>query len=51
LGIYGKEKVLKKLKETSKIKALALNMVWKAWLARNQNLFENKETLPLKCVV
>jgi hypothetical protein len=38
-------------KETSKIRALPLNIVWGVWLARNLKLFEDKETLPLKCVV
>jgi hypothetical protein len=38
-------------KETSKIRALPLNIVWGVWLAKNLKLFEDKETLPLKCVV
>jgi hypothetical protein len=37
--------------ETSKIKELPHNIDWGIWLARNLNLFEDKETLPLKCVV
>jgi hypothetical protein len=38
-------------KETFKIRALPLNIAWGVWLARNLKLFEDKETLPLKCAV
>jgi hypothetical protein len=37
-------------KDTKKIRALPLNLVWGVWLVRNMKLFEDKETLPLKCV-
>jgi hypothetical protein len=38
-------------KDTKKIRALPLNIAWGVWLDMNLKLFENKETLPLKCVV
>jgi hypothetical protein len=38
-------------RELEWFRALPFIVVWEIWLAKNFKLFENKKTLPLKCVV
>lgn len=38
-------------RETRRYRALPINIAWGVWLAINSKLFEDEDTLPLKCVV
>jgi len=38
-------------KETRRFKGLPINVAWGIWLDTNLKLFEDEETLPLKCVL
>jgi hypothetical protein len=40
-----------KIKKLEGSKHSSINVAWGIWLAKTLKLFEDKETLPLKCVV
>jgi hypothetical protein len=38
-------------KDTKRINSLPLDIAWGVWLAKNLEIFEGNETLPLRCVI
>jgi hypothetical protein len=38
-------------KDTKRYKSLPLTIAWGIWLAQNSKLFEDKDTMPLKCAI